>query len=235
MKKSRGADTRGMKAKQQKAASAREMEKKLKLQAEEQEAALWSIGSNTKKSQRDAKKAMKLTQLEAKKQAKKEAHEADEAMLSNLKSKGNKGSKKKVGKLTAFQRQILKQKREKEEAEAAKKAALTKGGAVRQDDMLLHTNKNKLRGDDVLLEASSLEGAISILDLVSGGSGGSSGGGDNSVDKHPEKRAKAAFIKFRKEQTPLMQQEYPQLKRSQINEKIWKLWQKSPDNPLLGK
>ena len=47
-------------------------------------------------------------------------------------------------------------------------------------------------------------------------------GGDAGVDKHPEKRAKAAYLKFEEERIPEMRKEYPTLKLSQLKEKLWK-------------
>ena len=226
--KSRGADTRGVKAKAQKAASAAEKAQRERRREEAKETAEWSTGSNSKQAARQAKDKERQAAKQASKQAKLDAYAADEEDLSKMRIKNGKGRKangKKKGKLTAFQRQMLKAKKEKDEAEEARIAELAKGGIVKQQDML-KPNANQARGDGTLLEADSLEGALSVLDLASGGSG--------AVDKHPEKRAKAAFIKYRKEQEPIMREEYPHLKRSQIKERIWKMWQKSPDNPLLG-
>ena len=226
--KSRGADTRGVKAKAQKAAAAADKAQRERRREEAEETAEWSKGSNSKQAARQAKDKERQAAKQASKQAKLDAYAADEEDLSKMRIKNGKGRKangKKKGKLTAFQRQLLKAKKEKDDAEEARIAELAKGGIVKQQDML-KPNANQARGDGTLLEADSLEGALSVLDLASGGSG--------AVDKHPEKRAKAAFIKYRKEQEPIMREEYPHLKRSQIKERIWKMWQKSPDNPLLG-
>lgn len=95
-----------------------------------------------------------------------------------------------------------------------------------QQDYYLQPNVNKQRGQGDLLEADSLDGALSVLDLASGG-------GASGIDKHPEKRMKAAMIAFREVHMPLLRAENPSLKKTQLDERIWKLWQKSSDNPML--
>ena len=57
------------------------------------------------------------------------------------------------------------------------------------------------------------------------------GGAAAKVDKHPEKRMKAAFNDFEQKRYKLLKAEYPTLKRSQLKEKLWIEWQKSPENP----
>lgn len=52
-----------------------------------------------------------------------------------------------------------------------------------------------------------------------------SGGSANEEveeDRHPEKRMKAAYMKFEEERMPELRKEYPTLKMSQLKEKLWK-------------
>lgn len=46
------------------------------------------------------------------------------------------------------------------------------------------------------------------------------------------RRAKAAWAAYYEEQLPLVKQEMPGLKLNQYKDKIWKTWQKSPQNPM---
>eukprot|EP00657_Telonema_sp_P-1_P010077 TRINITY_DN4370_c0_g1_i2.p1 TRINITY_DN4370_c0_g1~~TRINITY_DN4370_c0_g1_i2.p1 ORF type:complete len:127 (-),score=57.24 TRINITY_DN4370_c0_g1_i2:120-500(-) len=55
---------------------------------------------------------------------------------------------------------------------------------------------------------------------------------ETPVDKHPEKRMKAAYKAYEEAQLPLMREDYPNLKLSQYKEKIFQQWQKSPENPM---
>ena len=220
-----GEDTRGGKAKAQKAASAAERNRRSAAAERAAEDAEWSKGSNSKKAARDAEKRMKAAATRAKKQAKAEAEAEDEKMTAKKKNKP-KGKAAQNGKLTRFQREAAAKKRESDAAELKRIENLKNGGSVTQQDYYLQPNVNKQRGQGDLLEADSLDGALSVLDLASGG-------GASGIDKHPEKRMKAAMIAFREVHMPLLRAENPSLKKTQLDERIWKLWQKSSDNPML--
>jgi len=71
-------------------------------------------------------------------------------------------------------------------------------------------------------EARTVEGAISVLSIS----------GEPTVDKHPEKRLKAAYEDYEKERLPELKQENPNMRLSQLRQMLWKEWQKSPKNPL---
>lgn len=45
---------------------------------------------------------------------------------------------------------------------------------------------------------------------------------DNQEDRNPEKRMKAAHMRFEEERMVELREEYPTLKMSQLKEKIWK-------------
>lgn len=51
-------------------------------------------------------------------------------------------------------------------------------------------------------------------------------------DKHPERRRKAAYRAFEEREMDRIRAEEPGLKRSQIRDRIFKLWQRSPENPM---
>lgn len=52
------------------------------------------------------------------------------------------------------------------------------------------------------------------------------------VDKHPEKRMKAAYEEFEKERIPQLKIENPTLRLSQLKQLLRKEWMKHPNNPL---
>lgn len=58
---------------------------------------------------------------------------------------------------------------------------------------------------------------------------------ETEVDRHPEKRMKAAYKKFEDTNLPLLKQENPGMKLSQLKHMLWKDWMKSPENPLNQK
>ena len=52
------------------------------------------------------------------------------------------------------------------------------------------------------------------------------------IDKHPEKRMKAAFEDFEKVRLPELKTENPTLRLSQLKQLLRKEWQKHPTNPI---
>ena len=52
------------------------------------------------------------------------------------------------------------------------------------------------------------------------------------ADRHPEKRVKAAYQKFEDENLPILKQENPNMRLSQLKHMLKKDWMKSPENPL---
>lgn len=52
------------------------------------------------------------------------------------------------------------------------------------------------------------------------------------IDKHPERRVKAAFIKFEEENMPRLKEENPNLRYTQLKDLLYKEWKKSEQNPM---
>jgi len=84
----------------------------------------------------------------------------------------------------------------------------------------IEENVNRLQVDGE--EARTVEGAINVL----------SGPGTVAVDKHPEKRIKAAYEEFEKSRLPALKVENPNLRLSQLKQLLRKEWMKSPLNPF---
>lgn len=55
---------------------------------------------------------------------------------------------------------------------------------------------------------------------------------DPEIEKHPEKRVKAAYQKFEDDNLPRLKQENPNMRLSQLKQLLKKDWMKSPENPL---
>ena len=85
-----------------------------------------------------------------------------------------------------------------------------------EDD--LHENLNKLVIEG---EARNVDQAIAVLDDAS-----------DSLDKHPEKRMKAAYSAFEERRLAELKEEKPTLRLSQLKQLLKKEWMKSPENPL---
>lgn len=52
------------------------------------------------------------------------------------------------------------------------------------------------------------------------------------MDKHPEKRLKAAYTAFEAENLPRLRLENPTMRLSQVKQLMNKEWMKSPNNPI---
>lgn len=83
------------------------------------------------------------------------------------------------------------------------------------------------REDVESYSASGLENALDLLHLTVNNSTASI-----SLDRHPERRAKAAWLAFKDRELPQFKKDNPGLKLSQMNDRLWKIWQKSPENPF---
>eukprot|EP00026_Physarum_polycephalum_P014568 Phypoly_transcript_15098.p1 GENE.Phypoly_transcript_15098~~Phypoly_transcript_15098.p1 ORF type:complete len:218 (+),score=77.20 Phypoly_transcript_15098:128-781(+) len=71
------------------------------------------------------------------------------------------------------------------------------------------------------LEARTVDEALGHMSIATG-----------TPDKHPEKRVKASYAAFEEKMIPIVREDNPTLKLSQLKELVWKLWQKSPENPM---
>lgn len=57
-------------------------------------------------------------------------------------------------------------------------------------------------------------------------------GGEGALDRHPERRAKQAYKSFEERMLKELREDQPSLRLSQLKQEVWKLWQKSGENPL---
>ncbi|CAM1511429.1 Fc.00g089420.m01.CDS01 [Cosmosporella sp. VM-42] len=181
-------------------------------------------GDNTKKVAGNARKAEAAAQKAAAEDAKKAAAEED---------KWSKGSKSNA----------------KKEAEAAKKAEQAKKKAEK-DALLAEDEANtpgkpgpkkskapvkKSRGLDLsqldddkptAISASGIDNALDALSLTTGG--------DDKIDKHPERRYPAAYAKYEERRLDEMKKDGSGvgLRMDQRKTRIRKEFEKHPDNPF---
>ena len=55
---------------------------------------------------------------------------------------------------------------------------------------------------------------------------------DTELDRHPERRVKAAFAAYEEKNLPILKAENPNMRLSQIKHMLKKDWMKSPENPM---
>ncbi|KAK3015163.1 hypothetical protein RJ639_005309 [Escallonia herrerae] len=119
----------------------------------------------------------------------------------------------------------LQRRREAEQAQVLKKAEEDKRKKSRTaaeeeyERMVLVENTNR---EDSIIEARTVEEAIAQMTVVDA----------LPVDRHPERRLKASFKAFEEAELARLKEEKPGLTHTQYKDMIWKLWKKSPDNPL---
>ncbi len=109
---------------------------------------------------------------------------------------------------------------EKEQAEKERaKAMEAKEKDATHLEGELEENVNRLNLDEG--GARNVDEAIEVLKA-----------NDDGVDKHPERRMKAAYAAFEQERLPQLKQEYQNMRLSQIKQMLRKEWMKHPNNPM---
>jgi len=113
---------------------------------------------------------------------------------------------------------------------AAKKSIAEEDTKVEKQPDLLFENPNHaarqemfdalITGKDMGVVASGIEGALEQF------------GDEVKVDYHPERRAKVAYKAYEERLMVELKLENPHLKRSQYLDKIYRMWQKAPENPM---
>lgn len=186
---------------------------------------------NSKKAAGNAKKAEVANQ---KKQAAESAAEAAEAeewskgSKKNNKKKEDEQFKKEEAARKKAERDLLLQaeeasmpsKPQSAKQRGAAKVAAKKTGKI---DDFLDFNK-----DTPELSASGIESALEALALT----GRDGGVASKDIDRHPERRVKAAFAAFEEKRLPEVRKENPGLRLQQIKNLLFKEFQKSPENPM---
>lgn len=179
-------------------------------------------GDNSKKAQGNARKA---------ENANKKKQEADAAEASTWEDGSKKGNKKKED--AQFKKEEAARKKAEREAllQAEEQANPSKSrGAAKQAakksnkiDDFLDWNK-----DTPELSATGLDAALEALALT-----GKEGGVQNKdLDKHPERRVKAAYAAYEERRLPEIRKENPGLRLAQAKNLLFKEFQKSPENPM---
>lgn len=188
-------------------------------------------GENTKKAAGNAKK---VENANKKKQAQEAALEAQEAAewdqgskKANKKKEDEKFKKEEAARKKAEREALLKAEEASLPAKplsakqrGAAKVASRRTGKI--DDFL---NDNK---DTPELSASGIDDALAALALT----GREGGVQTKDIDKHPERRIKAAYAAFEERRLPEMRKEEPGLRLQQMKNLIFKEFQKSPENPM---
>jgi hypothetical protein len=148
----------------------------------------------------------------AKKREKEELYEKEMEALAAKTATANKVTKAQIEAQKRKEQQLRKEEDERKRLEAQK--------IVVADELTENVNQIVIEGDT----ARNVEEAIAVLTNDS-----------PAVEKHPEKRVKAAYAEFESRRLPQLKEEKPTLRLSQLKQVLKKEWQKSPENPLNEK
>lgn len=179
----------------------------------EKEDAAWEDNDKhiAKKQQRKEDKEKKRQENLARKNESKKMLEEEEVSL--------KGKTTKPAKLTRAEIAANRLAAEKAEAAARKAKVQTHLDTKLEENVNIAAAEAKAEGIE---EARNVEDAIAVLSVNEGA----------PVDKHPEKRMKAAYAAFEEVNLPRLKAENPNLRLSQLKQMLKKDWMKSPENPL---
>ena len=226
MGRSGGGNTKVMAANAKKAEAQAAKDAVKAKEQEKKDAAAWAVGSN----QRGASKAQAAADKQAermRRDAEKKAllAEEDAAASKVMKPKKKKKVKDDVSALLMAGLDGGKKKKkpvavtksaEKEKQTAlrlAQEEAMRKKGVVLQDDSLMRANRNRDATED---SATGLDNALNMLGME---------------EKEKSKNLKVLFNEFSERETPKVRADNPGLKLSQVKERVFRAWEKSPDNP----
>ncbi|XP_047443361.1 coiled-coil domain-containing protein 124 [Mugil cephalus] len=179
---------------------------------QEEEDALWQETDKhvLKKGQRkDDKEKKRLELLERKKENQRLLDEE----AARLKGKSQKEAA--AGKVTRAQIEetlLNEQQQQEQQPKPKEKSHL---------DTPLEENVNRIIPEEGTVEARTIEDAIAVLST-----------GPEDMDRHPERRMKAAFAAYEEENMPRLKKENPNMRLSQLKQMLKKEWVKAPENPL---
>ncbi|XP_066460868.1 coiled-coil domain-containing protein 124 [Eleutherodactylus coqui] len=192
------------------AARARKAEAKAVADAKRQQAledAYWQDDDKhvqRKEHRKEEKEKRRLEQLERKKESQRMLDEEDAKMKSKLKAM--------PAKVTRAQIEDTLQREEVQKVTVEKPKTHL--------DLPLEENLNRRMLEEGEVEARSVEEAIAALSV------------SKELDRHPERRMKAAFTAYEELNLPRLKEENPNMRLSQLKQLLKKEWMKSPENPM---
>jgi len=210
-------------------------------------------GSNSKK---EAGRAKKAENEEKKKQSAVMAKEQKEEDKWSQGSKSNKAKEEKEEKRKAelARKQELARLLAEEEASlpakpkpapkaSGKKAAASSKtpagpGAIAAGGLVAPSTIEKATQNDVdqlqeSFSATGIDDAIDLMEIVTAKTDkASTGAAAAGLERHPERRFKAALETYTEHELPKLKEEHPGLRLNQYKELLYKQFQKSPDNPF---
>lgn len=156
------------------------------------------------------KKKQKQEELERKRQQQLEKKAEAKALLEKEMANIKIGGKQPVAKVTRAE--IVAETEKRNQATTKKK----------EDEKPIEENLNR-----IIVEGETARGIDEALSILSTK--------EAELDRHPEKRMKAAYTAFEERTMPIIKEQNPTLRLSQLKQLLRKEWMKSPENPLNQK
>ncbi|KAI8320509.1 DUF1014-domain-containing protein [Martensiomyces pterosporus] len=221
-KKFQGENSKVTAAKEKKAAAQAVKDSKKRAEKEAKDAAEWTVGSkkNDKKEQQEAKRLEKLAK---KKEAEDLLREENKGIAKSMKAKTG------PPKLAPANQPG----RPAPALRGSEKKAAAKETSMQQTEAANRPVET--------FAAQNIDDALELLDTINtdsapgaaiGGAQAKKGGAAALVDRHPERRAKAAYKAFEDRELDRIKADNPGLRLNQAKQILWKEWQKSPENPF---
>lgn len=184
-------------------------------------------GENTKKAAGNAKKAAAAAEKEAAENAKKSVAEEKDWSIgakSNAKKEAEAAKKAEQARRAAEKKALLEE--EEKEARAVPKNAKTATKKSKGLDLAQLDDEGSGSNKAAALNATGIDNALDALDLTADAA--------TKIDKHPERRFKAAFAAYEERRLTEMDKDGSGqgLRQNQKREKIRKEFEKSDENPF---
>ncbi|KAL1923882.1 60S ribosomal uL16 domain-containing protein [Calcarisporiella thermophila] len=191
-------------------------------------------GENTKVTAAKEKKAAHKAEVDARKAAEREAKEAREWSV------GAKNTSKKEEEAAKRAEKLAKKKEAasllaSEEKEIAKSKPLLRPVKGEEKKALKkqaqHAEVSFAKRTIPEFSASNIDDALDLLENATETSA-SAQQKISGIDRHPERRFKAALAAYEERELPRLKQEHPGLRYTQLKDILYKNFQKSPENPF---
>ncbi|CAK9803826.1 Coiled-coil domain-containing protein 124-A [Anthophora quadrimaculata] len=153
------------------------------------------------------KKKQRQEELEKKRQQQLEKKAEAKALLEQEMATIKIGGKQPIAKISRAE--ILAESRKRNEVAMKKK----------HEEKPIEENLNRVMMEDA--SAHGIDEALSILSPK-----------EPEMNRHPEKRVKAAYAAYEERMLPVIKEQNPTLRLSQLKQILKKDWMKSPENPL---
>ncbi|XP_056368695.1 coiled-coil domain-containing protein 124 isoform X4 [Oenanthe melanoleuca] len=162
-----------------------------------------------KEQRKEEREKRRLEQLERRKELQRLLEEEDSKLKGKSPKQGN------PGKITRAQieENVRREQQQKENTDAAEKEKS-------HLELPLEENLNRRLPEEGAVEARSIEDAIAALSV------------SQPLERHPERRLRAAFAAFEELQLPRLKRDNPNMRLSQLRQLLKKEWMRSPENPL---